>query len=198
MPAMVRESDFVSADDQAPLDVQAALAQTPPAVELRGMFFNTYLEAAKKRGLTLKTTRSYSAFKMYPLREWQAFLLDALPVLHPGLTVRGALRSAGRVAYPTFADSMLGRVIFGVLNKDLGRILRIAGKGYEHSLSMGKAEQVDGGDDWAQIHLTDVWSFVDSYQVGVIEGAIDACGRQGEVRVRPIGPSEAEFLVRWR
>jgi len=189
---------FALPNDSAPLDADAHIAATPADAEIRGMFFQAYLDEAARRGVTLPARRTYTAFKMYSMREWQAFAVEAAQALYPQTTLRGALRKMGLSAYPTFADSIVGRVVFGVLGKDLSRIMRVASKGFEHSTNCARAEIVDAGADFARLRLLGVYGFVDSYNVGVFEGAITVCEKQGDVFVRSLGVAEAEVFCRWR
>jgi uncharacterized protein (TIGR02265 family) len=161
------------------------------------MFFNSYLAEAKRRGIALADTGSYVGFKFYPLHLWQRFIIDVARRLYPEAPLRGALRKVGLSAYPTFADSIVGRVVFGVLGKDLGRILRVASKGFEHSLNSARVELVASDERSVRLHLAGVYGFIDSYNIGVFEGAFKACDREGSVLYRPIAAGEAEIICQW-
>jgi uncharacterized protein (TIGR02265 family) len=194
---MSAPAGFLAPDDSRPLDVEEVVRETPADAAVRGMFFNTYLAEAKRRGVSLSDPGSYVGFKFYPLHQWQRFIVDVAARLHPGLPLRGALRQVGLSAYPTFADSIVGRVVFGVLGKDLGRILRVASKGFEHSLNSAHVELVSGDERSVRLHLAGVYGFIDSYNVGVFEGAFKACDREGSVFYRSIAPGEAEIICQW-
>jgi hypothetical protein len=47
------------------------------------------------------------------------------------------------------------------------------------------------------VRLTDFWLFLDSHQVGILEGVCRACGVQGEMRVALESPSRGEIECRW-
>jgi uncharacterized protein (TIGR02265 family) len=197
MPRVAPPAGFELPDDHAPFHPEAYTRATPPQAQLRGMFFNSYLPELKKRSLKPPDDHSYIGFKMYPMTQWHRFIVSVCRELWPELTLRAAIRRAGLIAYPTFADSMIGRVTFGVLGKDIVRILRIAGKGYEHSVEPGSAETVDAGDHFARIHLRDVWGFADVYNVGVFEGVLKVCDREGLVYCKPHSLCDAEIFVTW-
>jgi uncharacterized protein (TIGR02265 family) len=188
---------FAPPDDQRPIKPEEVIERTPADVSVRGMFFNSYMQEARARGITLEGVTSHVGFKYYPTREWQHFIVQVARKFHPGLPLGGALRRLGLSAYPTFAESMVGRVIFGVLGKDLARIMRVASKGFEHSLSTARVEVVGADEHSARLHLTGVYGFFDSYTVGVFEGAIKVCEREGDVHVRLISHGEGEVFVRW-
>ena len=48
------------------------------------------------------------------------------------------------------------------------------------------------------VRLTDFWNFLDSHQVGILEGLCRACGVKAEVTLWTEGLSRGEFLVKWR
>jgi len=70
-------------------------------------------------------------------------------------------------------------------------------RGYEAVLSHGRAEVVDVGARFARVRLIDFPAFIDSYQVGVFEGALLSCKVPGTVKVRMETPIRGEFLVEW-
>jgi uncharacterized protein (TIGR02265 family) len=189
--------EFLAPNDTAPLDVEAIIAATPEDAGLRGMYYQSYLDELKKRGLPVDPKHRYAAWRLYPMRPWQRFMVETAGRLYPELPLRGALRQLGLIAYSTFASSMVGRVIFGVLGKDVERIMRVASKGYEQSLSRCEVDVVDVTRSHARVHLRGVHSFLESYQLGVFEGALVMCERRGDVHHRPIAPGEAEIFCRW-
>lgn len=188
---------FLQPADEAPFDAEAYIRATPSENTVRGMFFNSYIAELERRGVALPEERSYISFKLYSLRDWMRFVVPAAKSLWPELPLRGAIRRAGRFAYPTFADSIIGRVTFGVLGKDLRSILRIAGKGYTHSLDPGAAEIRELGTNHAWLILHDVFSYIDTYHVGVFEGVLQVCEREGEVFCRRHSYGEAELFITW-
>jgi uncharacterized protein (TIGR02265 family) len=161
------------------------------------MFMNDLLAHVAQAGGAPITDKRYVIFKDYPMREYIELAPQAAARAFPSLPMREALRRIGRSAYPTLADTMIGRVIFGVLGKDLEAVMRVAARGYAVSQSHGVAEVLEVGPGRARVQLTNLYTFVDSFQVGVFEGAILACGRTGEVRARVESIATAEILATW-
>jgi uncharacterized protein (TIGR02265 family) len=178
------------------LDLAALEADVPPEAMTRGMFFADVAEALKKRGLPAPA-KSYNSFGYYPQREFIMYAGNAARTIFPEETPREALRRLGQLAYPTFKETMIGKVMFGVLGSDLGSIMKLVPKGYAAVLSHGRAEYIEGSATHCHIRLTDIYTFLDSYQVGVFEGAIIACNRQGDVKLRLDSPTCGEFWVEW-
>lgn len=187
---------FVRPDFSAPLDVDAYLSTVPARATVKGMFFQDIVDALRDVGKERAGVR-YHAFHDYSLRDFMVFLVDAARELHPDVPTREGLRRIGQKAYPVFADTRLGKVVFGVLGSNLAVIMKMAAKGYALSLNVGRAETLDSGNSHTRIHLKEIYCFIDSYQVGVFEGAILAAKRTPDVSMRLISNSEAELLAQW-
>jgi uncharacterized protein (TIGR02265 family) len=125
-------------------------------------------------------------------------LVSTAQRVHAGETLRSGLRLMGRTSYPTFGSTLIGKTIFGGTGHDFGAVLDLASRAYAISLSPGTVAIADRSGHRARIELRDVWSFPESYHVGVLEGACAANGVQGEVRIRVISPCDADFEVTWQ
>jgi len=187
---------FHAPDFSQPVDVDAHLKRCLPEATTRGMFMADMVEALRQRNLPLPAKR-YQAFGSYPQREFITVAVDATRHLYPGVPTKEALRRLGQLAYPTFADTMIGKVMYGVLGKDIAAIMKVAPRGYEAVLSHGRAELVQSGPKMACVRLTDVATFLDCYQVGVFEGAFKSCNVAGTVKVKLESPVTGEFLLEW-
>ncbi len=191
------DQGFVVPDMNAPLDVGAYLAACPADAKIKGMFVNDLLAHVAQAGGAPITNKRYVIFKDYPMREYIELAPQAAERAYPTLSMREGLRRIGRSAYPTLADTMIGKVIFGVLGKDLEAVMRLSTRGYAVSQSPGAAEVLEVVPGRARVRLTNLSAFVDSFQLGVFEGAILACGRTGEVRARVESIATAEILATW-
>ncbi|MEW5849349.1 MAG: DUF2378 family protein [Myxococcota bacterium] len=189
---------FTRLDWSAPLDINAALTVVPPDVTVRGMFPQGVVDECVKAGRPLPGGRRYVGFKGYPVTEFMELCVEASALLFPTAPPRERLRRLGQLAYPTLLQSMVGKAIFGMVGGKLEAVMKLASKGYEVSLSRGTATAVEVQDGSARLHFRDIYNFLDTYQVGVVEGAMSACGRTGEVFYRSISPSEGEMLAQWR
>lgn len=199
MPAPEPPSGFEVPDWNAPVDVDAQLEQTPSDVVVKGMYFEGLLREAAKRDVEAAPGHpKYRAFKDYPLRELMKLELDLVPKFFPEASLREGLRRLGWLAYPILIDSMIGKIIFGVLGDDIAKVFKVSAKGYAVSINRGRAVVLDSGPDFARIHLTEMYNFPDCYQLGVFEGALRYYGREGEIVVRTMSDIEVELFVRWQ
>lgn len=187
---------FALPDMNGSLKVDEVRQRCPADATTRGMFLADIVAALKAKNLPVPATK-YQAFGTYPQREFITVAAEAARALHPSIPEREGLRRLGQLAYPTFAGTMIGKVMFGVLGKDVGAVMRLSPRGYEASVSHGRAHLVEQGPRFVRVRLIDVYTFLDSYQVGVFEGALIACEAKGTVRVRLESPTTGEFLVEW-
>jgi uncharacterized protein (TIGR02265 family) len=187
----------------APLDLRAHLDAVPSHGEVRGMYFVALLEACKRLAPSAKASlarwldRRFVAFRSYSLRDYLELSHEVATALYPRVPPREALRRLGWQAYPTFASSMVGRVVMGVFGSDLERIFAAAPRAYELSVKPGRAESHRMGAAHYRVLLSEIYNFVDSYQVGVLEGAIRHADLRPDVDILSISPIEALLDVRW-
>lgn len=175
------------------------IEETPATATLKGMFVDSFLKSVEKAGYQRPTTTRFISFKDYSLRDFMRMLVDAACATSPNLPPREGLRLLGQNVYPTLAGTTIGGVLFSVAGRNFKTALTVARKAYEISLSPGSAEVVDLAEGSATVQLRDIWNFADSYQVGVMEGAMAAYGVKGTVAVRAgRRRCDADLLLTWR
>lgn len=189
---------FESIDWRAPLDADAVLEGVPPGVTVKGMFIARLVRDAERAGVSLEGTGTYRSFKDYPLRELMDIELAIAREMFAEIPLREALRRLGRTAFPTLMESLIGRVIFAPAGRDLGRVIRLASKGYKVSISDANVSVVDIGEPHGVIvRLSRLYNFAGSFQVGVFEGAVEYYDCTPNIRIRDRGVHDVDLLVRW-
>lgn len=197
MPHFSPPAGFRSPDMSGPLNVPARLKACPLAAETRGMFFLDALAAMKNAGGDISGFPRFQSFRMYPQRSFLEIAPVAAAAAFPDLPPKEGLRRLGQRAYPTFGESIAGRVMFGVLGHDLAAVLRLVPRGYAAVVSHASAELIDEAPRAITVRLNNVHTFLDCYQVGVFEGAIVACREVGEVFARFDSQTTGDFHIMW-
>lgn len=175
------------------------LEQTPQEATVKGMFVSSFLESLDRGGFKRPTDARFLSFKDYPLRLFMQLMLDAVGTAWPTLSPKAALRKLGQSAYPTLAESVVGRVLFSVAGRNFGTALSLTEKAYKVSLDPGVARLVDLKGNTAKLEMRDIWNFADCYQAGVMEGAMVAYRVKGEVRVQKLGrPCDVDLFLSWQ
>jgi uncharacterized protein (TIGR02265 family) len=188
--------EFFFPDWNAPLDVEQRIGLVPKWVTIKGMFFQSLIKLTQQHKKPL-LAEPYVAFKDYTAPEYMRLSVKVAQIIYPNLPLREALRRLGQNVYPTLLQSMIGRVVFGALGGDIYAIMKLVPKGYSISSKVGKVQVREVSDDHALIAFEDFYGFYDCYHIGVIEGAIMACGKKPQVQLRTLEPGKIEMLCRW-
>ena len=188
---------FVVPDFNAPLDAASWNKRVLPGAAVKGWVMTGLLDAVSGAGKTLVGVGPFTSFKDYPGITINDVALTAARLLHPDVAEKEALRRVGRLAYPSLTSTLAGKVVFGVLGRDIHAVLKVAAKGYEMAGKPGRCTTVELQANHALLRLEDVFSFTDSYQVGVVEGALLACGKTGRVLYREESPRVHLLRAEW-
>jgi uncharacterized protein (TIGR02265 family) len=201
--AIDMREEFVTPDFSKPLHLGAYLARVPAEATCKGMFFDDIIKAVTKASpqagaeLVPHVARRYVPFRDYPLREHMELTARAVQLLYPALPQREGLRRLGWLAFPAFTESLVGRIIFGILGNDLDKVFELGPRSFSVSLSHGRATAYRIGEAHWQYVFTEVYGFLDAYYVGVLEGPIKKLGKVPQVRLSPASLSEGVMDIRW-
>jgi hypothetical protein len=66
-----------------------------------------------------------------------------------------------------------------------------------YTTNVGTLESLRVGATTRLIRARDAYLFAEWFGVGMVEGVLNACGKKGEVLVRPLTRFDADFLIRW-
>jgi len=172
---------------------------TPEHATVKGMYIESFLRTFDQRNLSRPSAQRYVTFKDYSLRDYMRMLLDACPVLYPGCSLREGLKRQGRLVYPTLLDSTVGKVIFAIAGRNWQMALPLASRGWEISLKPGSAQLFDVTAKSAVLALRDIYNFADTYQVGIMEGAMETFLIDGTVVPRPLKRvCDVDLVMNWK
>jgi len=188
---------FALPDWDRPFDPAAYFGIVPEYATAKGMFVQALLDEADRLGIALELDQRYYPFLNYPLRECMEITLKAAATFYPESSPRDGLRRVARLSYTTFAASMIGRVVFGIAGQDVGRILKLASKGASIASTVGKMEVVDLQEHSAVLRVAEIYIFAECFNVGMAEGVLSACGRDGYVAQRMRSLTEGDFYICW-
>jgi uncharacterized protein (TIGR02265 family) len=194
---------FGAPDFSKPFDLSAYLANTPEDATCKGLYFQDVIKAVRSAGRTVSVDRlpqlerRYMAFSDYSLREHMELTTQVASILYPGLSMREGLRRLGWLVFPAFAESLVGKVIFTIFGQELDRVYELGPRSFPASMSRGRAETKHVGDRHWRITFSEIYGFLDSYYVGVIEGPIRRVRKTADVRLHASSLSDGVMDVRW-
>jgi serine/threonine-protein kinase len=184
-PPPLRDPDFL-----APVDVSAHLELLPGDAACKGLFFadlirlgvrsRTVEELHAQAGLT---PRRYVAFRDYPMADNLRLTVAVAHAAYPGLPLGQALRRLGQSAFDAVLDSHIGRTILGVLGRNVEALVLASPKIYRLLLNFGEVSVEKRTDGILVMRARRFPAFLETYQVGLIEGALRHCGAQGRFRI---------------
>ncbi len=187
--------DFVALDWNAPLEMNARLAAVPKDVTIKGMFLLRALRQAKQRG-GFSVKKRYTAFSDYPASEVLEVFLDCARHAFPNVTEREGLRRLGISAYPTFAETVPGKVLLAMTNLSWTSVLDFAPRAYA-TVGGARVSVEWQGERCAVVKLRDLWSFPDAYHIGVFEGAMREFETGGTTRIHVRSFCDVDLLLEW-
>jgi uncharacterized protein (TIGR02265 family) len=178
-------------------DFEKQIADTPDSAVAKGMFFDSLQRAMEQRGAAPLSGARYVSFKDYPLKDLMRLILDGSQVLYPESKTDEALRRLGQLVFPTLMGSMVGKVMFAVAGRSFAAALPLTEKAYNISVT-GDVKLRQLGPGAAILELRGVWNFPDTYQRGVLEGAMESFHARGTVRAEALArPCDANLHLNW-
>ena len=159
------------------------------------MFIRGLMDAARTFGADVGDAR-YVAFKDYPITDFMKIAL-VLADKAGKPTLRAGLREAGRINYRTFLASLTGKVLFGVLGRDIRAMMNATTKAYRVTQSHGRAVIAESSDQHCVVRYQGLFQFLDAMEVGVVEEAISWCGYDSDIRICLTAPDAGEMHVRF-
>lgn len=186
------------------IELEAHLRALPPGATCKGLFIRDAIRCAKEARPSVDlfaeanvSERRILPFFDYPYGDLLRLLAAAARVTWPHLPPKEGLRRLGRSAFVALAGQQIGRVMFMAFVRDFGRLIDVGARAWGVAVSFGEVhfERVEEGH--ATFHFRDLAGFIDTYQLGVVEGAMEWCGATGEVWVKRESVSEATLEFWW-
>ncbi len=176
-------------DFDTDVDLDAHVGLLPAGAGCKGLFHGDVVRkaaaAGSERALFERAglePRRYRAFKDHPYEELLRLLVAGAEVLWPDQPTAEGLRRLGQGAYDALTSTHFGRVLFGVLGRDFSRIAAAGVKGWTASLNFGSVAYERLGERRGAYFFDGVPGFLETFQVGVVEGGLKAAGTHGRVR----------------
>lgn len=198
-PALLKKipAGFQTTNWNADVNVAPYLAAVPAKATVKGVFPAVILEQLKKAHCSYLGPDEYHAFGDYPVRDYMEFLVDAAQKLYPNAPLAQGLRSLGHLAYSSFLNSLVGRVLLGVLGKKVDAILKVSPRAWSAAISVGNLTIEDVQAQEAFLQAKELYYFMETYCVGIAEGMLLTCQRNGVVAYQKNSPCDARVFIAW-
>jgi uncharacterized protein (TIGR02265 family) len=170
----------------------------------RGMFFNDILERVQRAhsgtdlvDLARIGRRRFVPFASYPYADLVRLYEAAARVFHPAQPRGEGLRRIGWHVYDAFIGTMVGSAIFEIVKGDVGAVLINAGRAYAISCNFGKVSTERTGPRSVRMQYRSFPGMIETYQIGVIEGAVKNCGETPTCTIELRDLANADIDVSW-
>ena len=94
-------------------------------------------------------------------------------------------------------DPGASRAVFAAIGRDPQPVLGLASRAWRHATNTGRLETEVVDESAVVIRVSD-FLLTEAVAVGIAEGVLEACGRQGVVARRMRTPTAGDFWVHWR
>lgn len=190
---------FAEPNWNQPVDFAARLAAIPPSATVRGMFLQMMQASTLASGVVEARERRYVAFNTYPMHDYVALLALICARNKGSLTSAECVRRLGRTLYPSYAKTVTGTAIFAVAGGNFRRVLELCPAAYRVATPTASVSILECAQGHARVAIRGMYALPDLHQVGIFEGAMEACGTAGSVLVqRHDDVGDADYELRWR
>jgi len=187
-----------------PVDVDGHVALLPADATCKGMFFRDLLDLASKTGSSEEIAtaagiphRRYVPFLDYPMADNLRLTVEIARRVHLGVPLGEGLRRLGRSGFSTFLSSHIGRVLVLAASHDVGAVLMLAPRAFRVIMNFGNVTTERPSERHVVARCRALPAFVETYQVGALEGIFDHFGIDGRVRVAMNGLADGTIEARW-
>jgi uncharacterized protein (TIGR02265 family) len=201
--ALAGEQPFATPRTKFELDLDAIAGRIVGTPTTKGMFFTRALSLVPGqaddepilRAAGLDETR-FVPFNSYPWMDFIRLCCAISDVIAPARSA--GLRKIGRTLYSEFADSLAGRVTFGLLRNNADRVISLGPKAWNMSGIPGEIVGESIGDCHYRYHFCDYPAEItETLAVGILEGALVECDEVPRILFGCADAMHAVLDIRW-
>ena len=174
----------------APVDLEEHVRRVPTGATVKGMFFADLQRASEEAGVWPQVMRDagvperrYYTFRDYPMVDNLRLTVAVAAHVYPRLPLGDAVRRLGQTALDVVLASQIGRALFGVLGRDAEPIFLRGPKAFKLLISTGEVTAEKLSERTYRFRARNLPLFLETYQVGVIEGVLRQCGERGRILI---------------
>jgi len=189
------------ADASRHCDLADRLSLVPPSAMVRGVYFRSIERALAVAGrrdrFAALFPERFAAVLWHPAAEFLQRLVVGAALLAGPERVHEGMFEIGRGNALAFAESLVGRMVLRILDRDPKRLLRQAIAGRRQSYSFGSWELEQLGEREAVVTMSEEYLYIESYLKGAAQGTFDAVGVPVRIEVVLHDRFNGKHLLRW-
>jgi uncharacterized protein (TIGR02265 family) len=182
-------------------DLAERLPLVPPSAKVRGLYFRSIERVLEKAGRRERFDalfpQRFAAVLWYPAADFLVRLAVGGALLLGPTRIHEGMFEIGRANAVAFAESLIGRTLLRLLDRDPKRLLAQAIAGRRQSYSFGRWELEIVGEREAVVRMIEEYLYIESYLLGAAQGTFDAVGVSVEATVVLHDRFNGQHLLRW-
>jgi uncharacterized protein (TIGR02265 family) len=182
-------------------DLAERLALVPPSAKVRGLYFRSIERALATAGHQERFDALFpgrvAAVLWHPAAEFLPRLAVGGALLCGPARVHEGMFEIGRGNAIAFAESLVGRMLLRILDRDPRRLLRQAIAGRRQSYTFGRWDLELVGDRQAIVSMSEEYLYLESYLRGAAQGTFDAVGMPVRIEVVLHDRFNGQHILRW-
>jgi uncharacterized protein (TIGR02265 family) len=182
-------------------DLAERLALVPPSAKVRGLYFRSIEDALAAAGhrerFDALFPERFAAVLWHPAAEFLPRLAVGGALLSGPSRVHEGMFEIGRGNALAFAESLVGRMLLRILDRDPRRLLQQAIAGRRQSYSFGRWDLELVGEREAIVTMAEEYLYIDSYLKGAAQGTFDAVGVPVRIQVLLHDRFNGQHILRW-
>jgi len=183
-------------------DLPDRLAVVPPSAQVRGLYLKSLASIVQRAGrgqlyAEYFGEESWSALRMYPLRDYLVRLAVAGAALRGPEQVHSGMHDVWRTNATTFASSLLGRTMLRLLSSDPIRLTEQGLAARRQTYLYGHWSILRHGPRCIEMVYKEEYVWIQSAIAGGAVGAFEACGVRAELRTKLASRFDGSTLISW-
>jgi uncharacterized protein (TIGR02265 family) len=182
-------------------DLSERLALVPPSVKVRGIYFRTIErvlgDAGRREAYDTLFPQRFSAVLWHPAEEFLVRLVSAGALLTDPAHVYDGMFEIGRRNAVMFAESLLGRTLLRLLDRDPKKLMQQALAGSRQSCTHSRWKLEFPDDRSAVVTMLEEYLYMDSWLLGAARGTFEAVGATVRTEVLPRDKFSGQHIHRW-
>jgi uncharacterized protein (TIGR02265 family) len=189
------------ADASRHCDLAERLSLVPPSAMVRGVYFRSIeralAAAGRRERFAALFPERFAAVLWHPASEFLQRLVVGGALLAGAERVHQGMFEIGRGNAVAFAESLVGRMIVRILDRDPRRLLRQAIAGRRQSFTFGSWELEQRSDREAVVTMSEEYLYIESYLMGAAQGTFDAVDVPVRIEVVLDDRFNGKHVLRW-
>jgi uncharacterized protein (TIGR02265 family) len=182
-------------------DIAERLTLVPPSAKVRGVYFASIDRAMAKAGCRERFEQLFpkrpAAVLWHPLADFLVRLTVGGAMLAGPERVHEGMFEIGRGNALTFAESLVGRALIRLLDRDPRRLLKQAIAGRRQGYAYGHWELEFPAEREAVITMSEEYAYLESFLLGAGQGTFDAVGVTVRAEAVLRDPFNGKHLLAW-